>query len=87
MYQAQIDFIGIDTLSQMCEQDVSNLVTVLKPLSLNLVELLQNVGRALSLIACQRVNQLFVNTFHDGICKHSINALTWTFSSLLTIAF
>lgn len=84
--QAQIDAVGVGYLSQICKQDVSELVNVLSPMQDNLVELLQIFGRSLSLFSCQRINEMYVNTFHIGLCEYSINAISWIFVSLLVIA-
>ena len=42
---------------------------------------------ALNLTSCQRVNQIYIDLVHDGICQDSINANVWTFSASVAISF
>lgn len=86
-FRRQVNHIGVESINELCGSDVQPLVNLLLPLSLNLVELLQYVGRTLSLISCQRIHQIFVKALYGAVCTHSVDALIWAFVTLVLVSF
>lgn len=42
---------------------------------------------ALGLTSCERVNQIYIDLVHDGICQDSINANVWAFAAFVATCF
>jgi len=43
--------------------------------------------KAMQILECEKINSIYVKFVHDGICSTTMNALVWTFVSLILISF
>ena len=85
-YEVLISLQNPQIFTDYCKKDVSHIVEMLGPFHDNMIELLLNLRKTLSLIACPRINKLYVSIVHEGLCTYSINALTSIYVYLIIIA-
>mmetsp|Transcript_45499 Transcript_45499/g.67042 ORF Transcript_45499/g.67042 Transcript_45499/m.67042 type:complete len:643 (+) Transcript_45499:127-2055(+) len=78
--------LDIEELSQLCGNDVSASVTGFQQLDLNMRVLLESAKQTVNLVSCNRINPLYVQTFHEAICTHSMTGLSWLMACLITIS-
>jgi hypothetical protein len=75
-----------DFLEEQCGRTFDDVLIIVKDMSNNLKLLQQQADRSLELVKCEKINKLYVETFHNAGCTYSIDALGWIFASSLVIS-
>lgn len=79
--------IGTELLANLCTgQDFTQIESMLVSARANLDILTGATKLAMKLTECKRINQIYTILAHEALCKDSVSALAWTFSSLLIIS-
>ena len=73
-------------LELMCGREFDDVLVLLADMSNNLKLLQVQANISLDLVTCEKVNKLYVNTFHEAGCTYSVDALGWIFFTSLIIS-
>jgi hypothetical protein len=75
-----------DFLKEQCDRTFEDVMATVTDMSNNLKLLRQLADRSLELVKCEKINELYVETFHDVSCTYTVDALGWIFASSLVIS-
>lgn len=81
-----IDKFGTSQLSQVCGTNVTTTVDALNVLQSSMKSLLGTAQQAESLLACERINLIYVQAVHESLCRNAVNGLTWVIVCLIVIS-
>jgi hypothetical protein len=73
-------------LELLCGREFDDVLVLLADMSNNLKLLQGQAKTSLDLVTCEKVNTLYVNTFHEAGCTYSVDALGWIFFTSLIIS-
>lgn len=73
-------------LELLCGREFDDVLVLLADMSNNLKLLQGQANTSLDLVTCEKVNKLYVNTFHEAGCTYSVDALGWIFFTSLIIS-
>lgn len=73
-------------LELLCGREFDDVLVLLADMSNNLKLLQGQANTSLGLVTCEKVNKLYVNTFHEAGCTYSVDALGWIFFTSLFIS-
>lgn len=81
-----LESVSVERLNLICGQDFGPFESLLDTMAGNLQILSDNARDALSLLSCERIVPLYVNSVYGATCTYSINGVTWTWSAFLVVA-
>ena len=76
---------GVGSLSLLCGKDLSSTVASLNILVANVKELSILADRVETLLDCERMNVVYVQTFDEGACSLAMQAAVWMLGILVFI--
>lgn len=85
-FSAVTGSIGVENLNDICQRDVSTMISSIDILKSSFVDVFQIALNVLSLLSCERLNQLYVKTLHESFCTYSMSTFSWVYFILITIS-
>jgi len=76
-----------EELELLCGNTITNEIAIVNDLSNILNELNRDVDQILEIIDCDRINSIYVDAVHKGICHNLPIATSWVCAFLITIGF
>ena len=73
-----LESVTVARLNLICGKDFGPFEGLLSTMTNNLQILSDNARDTLSLLSCERVVPLYVNSVYGAACSFSINGVTWT---------
>jgi len=83
---ASLEAVTVERLNLICGKDFGPFEGLLNTMASNLQILSDNAQDTLSLLSCERVVPLYVNSVYGATCTYSINGVTWTWAAFLVVA-
>lgn len=78
--------VTVAKLNLICGKDFGPFEGLLNTMASNLQILSDNAQDTLSLLSCERIVPLYVNSVYGATCTYSMNGVTWTWSAFLVVA-
>lgn len=82
-----LEAVTIPRLNLLCDKEFEPFEALVDTMVENLGVLDQNAADTLSLLGCDRITPIYLNTVHGGTCNYSVTGVTWTFACFLVVAF
>ena len=79
--------VSVARLNLICAKDFGPFEGLLATMTSNLQILSDNAANTLSLLSCERIVPIYVNSVYGATCTYSMNGVTWTWSAFLVVAF
>jgi len=86
-FVADIQSQTVAVISAECGVDFNEPFNLIQPLEAIVDSLLTKANEGIGLIGCRKIVPIYRHVMHDGTCTSAIQAESWIYSSLVTIAF
>lgn len=84
---SSLEQVTIEALNLYCGKDFGPFEGLLSQMSDNLSILSDNARDTLSLLSCDKIVPIYVNSVYGAACTYSVTGVTWTWASFLVMGF
>jgi hypothetical protein len=82
-----LEQVSLESLNLFCGKDFGPFQGLLVTMAANLSILNDNASYTLSLLSCDKIVPIYINSVYGAACTYTVTGVTWTWASFLVMGF